>query len=166
MNQMASHTSHGFNQASGKNTALASLSNMQSQSSSQLPSAHVTGNLIKGAPQNSKKQMMNQPNSSSQAQLSSNPNFGQMKQNQKMKYDDLKKFLLKEYGASQANYILQQHANGQISSSQVQFAGISNEMQRSANSGLGKQKKSMQSQGQFQSVQSFDKFDQVQVGLD
>jgi hypothetical protein len=29
----------------------------------------------------------------------------------KMNYEDLKKFLLKEYSASQANYILQQHAN-------------------------------------------------------
>ena len=32
----------------------------------------------------------------------------------KLNYDDLKKFLLKEYNSSQANQILTQHAAGQL----------------------------------------------------
>jgi len=63
---------------------------------------------------------MNQVNSQSQLGQNQVNNFNSLNnlknQNPKMKmnYEDLKKFLVKEYSASQAQYILQQHASGQI----------------------------------------------------
>jgi hypothetical protein len=79
---------------------------MQSQSSSNLPSAQQTSNMSKNMDKNGQniKQQLGSPNIQN---YNSAHNLKPSSQKMKMNYDDLKKFLLKEYSASQANYILQ-----------------------------------------------------------
>ena len=93
-NHIASHTASGFNK---ERSGLASL-NTQSQSSTQLPSATATGNFSKMS-----KKQISQIQQQQAILVNSSKNKGQMKVN----YDDLKKFLQKEYSAAQVQQILQ-----------------------------------------------------------